>query len=338
MDSAIKLMGISYEGSDYSKGIIIFLIGAIISVLIIYVYVSLRKRTFNCDVLSKNKISSTIRPISSTTPSYNSMLKQCHIKTAYNCCCTGDFRNDYVDYCALINCAKQGFRALDFQIFSVDGLPVVSESTTTNKNYKEMFNHLPFNDTMSAVKRYFIQDSTNCPNINDPLFLIFRINSNNIDIFTTMYNSINALFGSANSSGNKLYVPSNSTDINTVKIKDMCGKVVIVVDVTGLTNFESSKLFKITGLKLGTLRNQIYRENDVMSTVINDSTFIAKFTNDVCALYPAISSSSDNYDFVTSGINTGIQFIGLNAQTNDVYLTSYNSNYFGNYSIITKTV
>ena len=32
---------------------------------------------------------------------YNYKLKDFYIKTAYNCCCNGSFRNDYVDLCAL---------------------------------------------------------------------------------------------------------------------------------------------------------------------------------------------------------------------------------------------
>jgi hypothetical protein len=321
----------------YNKGIVIFLVGLLISMLIIYIYVASRKRTFNCEVLNKSKISSTMVPINSNTSVYNTLLKKCHIKTAYNCCCTGDFRNDYVDYCALLNCSKQGFRALDFQIFSMDSFPVVSESTSVSKNYKEMYNELPFQEVMTYVKRYFLQDSQSCPNINDPLFLIFRIHSNNIEILASMYDTLNSLFGSASSS-NKIYIPSDSTDINSVPIKELLGKVIIVVDITGLTTFESSNLFKITGLKLGTLRNKIYRENEIMNEVISDNTYADKFDNDVCVLYPTgNTSSSYNYDFVTSGIKNGIQFIGLNAQTNDTYLTSYNTEYFNVNSIISKS-
>ena len=45
-------------------------------------------------------------------------------------------------------------------------------------------------------------------------------------------------------------------------------------------------------------------------------------------LYPTYDASSKNYDFVRTGIASGIQFIGLNFQMNDVYLKAYNTKYF----------
>ena len=39
-----------------------------------------------------------------------------YIKTAYNCCSGGNYKNDYVDLCVLKNILKQGVRGLDFEI------------------------------------------------------------------------------------------------------------------------------------------------------------------------------------------------------------------------------
>jgi adenosyl cobinamide kinase/adenosyl cobinamide phosphate guanylyltransferase len=216
------------------------------------------------------------------------------------------------------------------------GQPVVSESTATNNNYKEMYNSLPFNDVLSNVKRYFIQDITNCPNVNDPLFLILRFKTNNVAIFDSIAKSINTLFGNGNSMGNMLYIPENPSTLDTVKINELLKKVIIIVDTTGLTQFVSSKLNPITALTLGTVNNQIYRENEVVGNIVNVSNFSDKFKNYLNVIYPDIGTSSDNYDFVTTGINMGIQFIGLNAQTKDTYLTTYNSSYFNTYAIIKK--
>ena len=46
------------------------------------------------------------------------------IKTAYNCCCAGNYKNDFVNICALKNCILQGARGLDFEIYSIDGKTV----------------------------------------------------------------------------------------------------------------------------------------------------------------------------------------------------------------------
>jgi hypothetical protein len=332
-----KLNNLISKGSDQSGTILMILIVFMVIILILYAYVTLRKKEFNCEVLAKNKVLSSMYSVSNpSADAYNLMLKNCHIKTAYNCCCTGDFRNDYVDYCGLVNCAKQGFRALDFQIFALNGLPVVSESTSTNNNYKEMYNSLPFNDVLMNIKRYFIQDVINCPNTKDPLFLIFRFKTNTLSVFDSVAKSINTLFGNGNSLGNMIYVPEAPATLDNAQINKLLGKIIIMVDITGLTNFESSKLNPITGVKLGTVNNQIYRESDVVTNMLNDSTFKDKFKEYVNVIYPDISPSSENYDFVTTGINNGIQFIAMNAQSKDTYLTTYNEKYFNKYAFLKK--
>jgi len=199
-----------------------------------------------------------------------------------------------------------------------------------------MYNSLPFNDVMINVKRYFIQDVTNCPNINDPLFLILRFNLDSANIYNTIYTSINNVFGNGNSLGNMIYTPKSPTTLDLTIVKNLTKKVVIIVESTGLTNYESSKLYPLVALNLGTSVNQIYRETDVIGGIVNDDKFTDKFKNTLNVLYPDVSSSSDNYDFVSTGINTGIQFIGMNAQTPDNYLTSYNNTYFNNYAIISR--
>ena len=55
---------------------------------------------------------------------YQYKLKDFYIKTAYNCFCSGKFKNDYVNTCALVNCASYGVRALDMQIFSLNNQQV----------------------------------------------------------------------------------------------------------------------------------------------------------------------------------------------------------------------
>jgi len=53
-------------------------------------------------------------------------LRDFYIKTAYNCCSVGSYKNDYVDIQVLKNLLKQGVRALDFEIYSIDNEPIVA--------------------------------------------------------------------------------------------------------------------------------------------------------------------------------------------------------------------
>lgn len=286
--------------------------------VLLYVFLMVRKQDYNCKLIQSYPYQ-TMNTL--TNEVLQTPLNKTSVKTAYNCCCTGDFKNDYVDSCALMNCAKQGVRALDFTVYSLHGEPVIAAATIGSKRYKEMYNSLPFSKTMSQVKQMFLYDSVNCSNITDPLFLIFRIQSSNINIYSKMGDILTSVFGDGNASGNKLYKPTDQQPLDTELISNLKGKVIILVDITGLTGFENSKLFPITALQLGTISNQIYRESeayDLLETGVNaNDTYIN-------VLYPDYQSKSINYDFNTVGLKQHFQFIGLNFQMNDVYLDGYN--------------
>merc|ERR1712224_506498 len=118
-----------------------------------YIGRKIRKKQNNCQVIESakknNKIISSFYSIDDLIQNnyfqgklntgqgsqmdYNYKLKDFYIKTAYNCFCSGYFRNDYLDKCALINCASYGVRALDMQLFSIKNEPVIG-STSININ------------------------------------------------------------------------------------------------------------------------------------------------------------------------------------------------------------
>lgn len=288
-----------------------------LSFFLLYVFVNLKKRKYHCNVLSKTEIQTSIKPLTKFKTDVS--LNKVYVKTAYNCCCVGEFKNDYVDTCALVNCAKQGVRALDFTVFSLQDQPVVSASSFNSPLYKQQYNSLPFSEVMQQVKRSFLLDTLNCPNTTDPLFLIFRIQSRHKKIYDKMGDILQSSFGSGNLAGNMIY-----TDINQMKkanLKQFIGKVVIMVDTTGLSGYESSKLSKLSVVNFGNIENRIIRAKDVYDENRRDRTPLT-------ILYPDLQTSSDNYDF-TLGLPLGIQFIGLNFQTKDQYLDAYNT-FFAN--------
>ena len=51
-------------------------------------------------------IDGVIRPISSSLPDFSGNLYDYYIKTAYNCCSGGSYKNDYVNICNLKNILK----------------------------------------------------------------------------------------------------------------------------------------------------------------------------------------------------------------------------------------
>ena len=280
---------------------------------VLYVFVSLKKRKYHCNVLAKTELQTSIKPLSKFQADVS--LNKVYVKTAYNCCCAGEFKNDYVDTCALVNCAKQGVRALDFTVFSLKDEPVVSASSYTSPLYKEQYNSLSFAEVIQQVKRSFVLDTMNCPNTTDPLFLILRIQSRHKKIYDKMADILQASFGSGNIAGNLLFTDMNQ--MNRATIKQFIGKVLIMVDTTGLSGYESSTLSKLSVVNFGTLENRIIRAKDVYDEN-------RRSRSPLTILYPNLQTSSDNYDF-TLGLPLGIQFIGMNFQTQDRYLDAYNA-------------
>jgi hypothetical protein len=124
----------------------------------------------------------------------NRTLKDFYIKTAYNCCCAGNYKNDFVSICALKDCISQGIRCLDFEIYSVNGKAVVAASSVNNYTIKETYNSIPWKQVISTLVNSALGQNagTMCPNPADPLILHLRIMSNN----TKIYNEIAQEFSS----------------------------------------------------------------------------------------------------------------------------------------------
>jgi hypothetical protein len=295
--------------------IVLVMLFIILFFILFYIYLVVKKKDYNCKLIGTFPAKDMV-PIPGDVLTLQ-LGKAC-VKTAYNCCCTGEFKNDYVDYCALMNCAKQGVRALDFTVYSLHGEPVIAASTLLSKKYKEMYNSLPFSKTMTKVKQTFMYDTANCTNTRDPLFLILRIQSANLKLYNKIGEMLQSVFGYGNSAGDKIY---KKKSIDTETISNLMGKVIIFVDITGLTGFEKSNLSSITALQLGTMANQIIRETEAYDLL---ETKVQPNEKSINLLYPDFSQKSNNYDFVTVGIKQQFQFIAMNFQMNDVYLDKYN--------------
>jgi len=164
-------------------------------------------------------------------------FKDYYIKTAYNCCSGGSYKNDFVSDCPLKNIIKQGVRGLDFEIYSIDDEPVVATSTVPSNYIKETYNSINFSTVMEVINNSAFMSDT-CPNPDDPIILHLRIKSTN----QTMLSNMAKIFsGYADKMLEPVYSYEYTSDINStnqfythnlgnVKLTDLCGKYVIIVD------------------------------------------------------------------------------------------------------------
>ena len=308
--------------------IILYFVGIVILGLLVYISNKLNLVKKNCSKL-KTTPNSNLVPITKSSITTNTPLNEYFVKTAYNCCCTGQFKNDYVDACALKNCASNGVRALDFQVYSLNNSPIISASTIESNEYKEIYNYIDFYNAINIVRKYFIDDQSNI-NSSDPLFLIFRLYTTNAPVYDMMAQAINQVYGYGSKMKNMVYILPNKQTLDNTLLSSLIGKVVIIVDPThGDKNaFSNSRLVDYTSLITGSsLTNNIYRETNLISTMtISKSTGNPiDVSNNLSILYPdLLNANSNNYDFITTGMFNYVTFIGMNFQHNDSYLIEYN--------------
>ena len=241
---------------------IIALLVIFIFVMLAYVYEQINKLKNKCSILEEEYLSLDIVQPSESVSS--KPINHIVFKSAYNCCCIGNLKNDYVDLCALKNCYHNGVRVFDFQIFALNNKPVISASSINENEYKEIYNYISLSEAMLTVKQYFCNTYKN-PNNKQVLFLNFRINSNNKEIYNEIANILKKTFNQKAEIFNPI---TESKSIDEYTLDELKHKVIIMVDLNASPNFKN--LFYTTNYLIDTYRlgsnelNHAIQENEVI--------------------------------------------------------------------------
>ena len=284
--------------------------------IIYYIYSILRlkgPRGANCTnigLLYKN-----FPPIKSLKFSNNQDydLRDYYIKTAFNACSPGNFKNDFVNTCALEACIKQGARCLDFEIYSIDDKPVIATSSQNDFHLKETFNYVSFSDALDIINQNAFDG--NCPNPDDPLILHFRINSNNTKIYTEMYNSLKSALQSKLLGINYSY-ENNGENLGKLPIKQFYNKVIIIVNRDNPL-FQKTELDELVNLASGSVFMRQTRFRDVLYN--QDYNFADFNKRNMTIVLPDKSGDPVNPDFSMCQ-KFGCQFIAMAYQNYDANL------------------
>ena len=273
-----------------------------------------------------------------------SILKNYYIKTAYNCCCGDSYKNNFVNKCALEKCIMAGVRCLDFEVYSYNGEPIIASSTANNNSIKETYNYLNFDEVCDILNiQSFDEEITSCA--NDPMFLHFRIMSENKVIFNKMAKYIEEILDrNPNNNSNTYLVKDhnynkNPNDILVAHLKDFSKKFIIMVHTNPNNNIilNDTNLSKFVNIKSGTNILKLYRENDIIGYGNDNQILIDESKTGLIMVLPNINNKINNYDFLVVKSN-GCQFIGMKFQNVDNNLASYNNIFKdkGNYSFMLK--
>jgi hypothetical protein len=281
----------------------------------------------------KTKITSSIN---SSDQNFKYPLVDYYIKSSYNSCCAGNFYNSYVTLKALEVVINQGARLLDFQIYSINGEPVVGVSALPLSSLKGSYNYLNINDVFSIIN----DKAFTCSNGEDPLFLNFRIYSNKKEIYPKLASAIAEFFG------NKLLSPAYGKEgisgeiyDGSLTTKNMCleplsifKKKVIIMAHHETLNFKNPKndFYQLVNLTDTSQGFSYKRFNKIKNT--SDITSL-KNTNKkvITCVMPDWSLLTDNYNTLIN-FNSGCQMNLMNYQNLDSNLRYY-LNYFNNNSL-----
>ena len=299
----------------------IVIVVIIISIIgCIYLLWKFKLKENNCKRIQTYNAHNSINIYSSLVK--DKKLNQLFIKTAYNCCCTGNFKNDYVDLCALTNCNNQGARALHFEIYSLKNKPIIASSINQIPKYKEIYNYLDFFDTMNKVNTLFLKNNRS----QAPLFIILDIYSNNTSLYDSIYKVLIDTFKQ-----DFIYSPDqNVINLMNTSITLLSGKVVVMVNCQN-ANVMGNLLKKISYPLMVNDDAKIISYTEFLNyTDSVNNTYKEKYIDKSLILVPYKQTKNKNYDFISTGVKYGISFIAMNFQFNEQQLETYNDKLFNN--------
>lgn len=301
--------------------LVIFIAGCIAY----YVYYKTTLLPKSCRRLNGKKsaaLNSSWITTASSDPSSQYLLRDYYIKTAYNCCSTGNFSNDYVNVCALQHAIRMGCRCLDFEVYGKNGQPIISTSLSDDKCIKETYNSVSFDEAMSAVASSAFSPSSNvCPNPNDPLLLLFRIKTNDVNVLNSMADTIK-------SNLNDRLIPDynhefGGKNICAEPVNKFAGKIVIILEnIPLLYQPGAERMYEITNLTSKTFL-RILTVFDVLNGP--DITELTSFNKQYMTIVlPVPSMSAENYEPMAPSL-AGCQCVAQSFQlTRDGNLAVYN--------------
>ena len=320
---------------------IIIVVASIIGIMI-YVAVKQSAKDGNCNSLKAlYSNESNVKPFSlskqfSYTISdteYDTRLRDVYVKSSYNSCSAGNYKDDWVSTCALNEVLKQGCRFIDFEIYSVNHKPVVATSTTTDYFTKETWNSISFENVTKIIKNNAFSGDY-VPNSTDPLLIHLRFKSNDI----LMYNNLAKIVQSdldPYTLDNKYtcgYIGKGKTPANvldaTFKSGDLNNKVIFIVDGNANNTYVDTSFNEFVNLSssCGDTPSVTEYRTFTAENIETDDTLTTLTKAGGVIVLPDLNVKPINMDCTSQSkglFRSGCQFVGMCFQLNDHHLKNY---------------
>tara|TARA_B100001057_G_scaffold500963_1_gene619277 strand:- start:5138 stop:6316 length:1179 start_codon:yes stop_codon:yes gene_type:complete len=308
----------------------IFFFSILISIILVvstifYIHHKLTLDKANCkNLLAQYPIVPRLNSVSNN-PNFNTYkLRDFYIKSAFNCCSPGNFRNDFVNLCALSTCISQGVRFLDFEIYSMNDQPVIATSSIQDFTVKETYNYIPISQALDMIVQKAFSSGT-CPNFQDPLILHFRIMSNNCKMYNNLANIIseNRQFNSK-TLGKKFSFEFKDPEhggqnLGAISLCSLNSKIIISVDASNPI-YQHTKFDEYVNIASGSVFMRMMTDNQIKFTQDLDLTDFNK--RNMSIVIPTLGNRGSNPNFNIAR-NYGCQFCAMSFQTMDTNLQHY---------------
>ena len=304
------------EAYDKVKYLSIILIVVLVLTVIYYIQRQMRLNKQNCKLLKKVYNSSpTLVPLQGKGNPY--LLRDYYVKTAYNCCSSGQFKNDFVALCALQTCIQQGVRCLDFEIYSINDQPVIAASSVDDFTVKETYNYVKTADAFNTILNMAFS-SQHCPNASDPLILHFRMMSKNAPMYETLANQVGAILNSR-TLGRDYSYENDGKNLGAIPIKNFLGKIIIIADATNPL-YQKTKLDEYVNMASGSPFMRVMHYQQLKYT--QDLNLKDFNKQNMSIVLPDWSGNDDNPNFNIAR-QYGCQLIAMSFQNFDSNLEHY---------------
>lgn len=322
-----KILSTFQNNSAIGETLLWYALTCIILIIIIvyYFYVSsLRGKEVKTMDTIYGDLNGKIQSIADSPNNYS--LRDYYIKTAYNCCSGGSYKNDYVDIQIMKDLLKQGVRGLDFEIYSINDQPVVATSTIDNYHVKETFNYVSFADVMNVIRDYAFSTST-APNSRDPIIIHLRIKSNHLE----MYKNFAVLLKSYDSIllGKEYDSEYNGQNFGAVEVKKLLGKVVIIMEKINTSYLEVPEFYKFINMTSNSVFMKAIRYSDIETMNISATDLIEYNRQNMTICLPNAGADPIN-PYFNAVVETGCQLVAMryplvdeNMETNDAYFDDH---------------
>jgi len=323
---ANPLNGIKNMKEDFVSNIILGFILLLVIMMIVYIIYLTRLQSSECSYINNlyGDLNGNLRSINSSDPDCSGNLNEYYVKTAYNSCSGGSYKNDVVDICNLKAVIKQGVRGLDFEIYSIDNQPVVATSTSDNYYIKETYNSVSFSDVMNIIQNYAFSGSTS-PNPTDPILIHLRFMSNN----QSMYSNLANIFKSYDTIllGKEYSYETSGHNLGGEPLLNFMNKVILIFDRTNTSFLENKDLMEYVNMTSNSIFMRAYSYYDVKNNP--DLEELREYNKrNMTIVFPDSGSNPVNPNGILSR-DAGCQMVAMRYQYVDNFLIQ-NTTFFDN--------